>query len=290
MNLPDIAYWLSLLIALLALVAAGVGFFWRSAGTPHTVSTVRGQTAQIYGRGLYRYDTLLIGAGYKGHDAVVLFLALPLLLVSLFLSGRGMLAGHLLLTGVLGCFLYFYASMALAAAYNRLFLVYVALFSSSLFAFILTFSSVDPAVLAAQISPSVPQNGLAIFMIVSGLVTLVVWGVPLVSALIKDTTPDRLDTYTTPVTYALDLAIITPSTLIAGALISQGVALGYLIAMPLLVIIILLAPLITLSTIFQKAAGVKFSTGEMIGPVAGFVVLGLIAIWLTVSLLQGIGV
>jgi len=95
-----------------------------------------------------------------------------------------------------------------------------------------------------------------------------------------------LDSYTTPVTYALDLAIITPATIVCGILILQGAATGYLVSMPLFTIIILLAPQIVLSMLFQRSAGVPFTTGEMIGPIAGFVLLGLIAIWLLVSLLR----
>lgn len=52
--------------------------------------------------------------------------------------------------------------------------------------------------------------------------------------------------------------------------------------------IVLLAPQIILSTIFQRVAGVPFTTGEMIGPVVGFVVLVLIAVWLLVTLLRGL--
>lgn len=66
MNTSNIVVWLSSLIALLALIAAGVGLFWRDGGSPYPFSTLRGQTAHIYGQGLYRYDTLFFGAGYKG--------------------------------------------------------------------------------------------------------------------------------------------------------------------------------------------------------------------------------
>jgi len=281
--------WLSLAIALLAATAAGVGLFWRGSGNPHPFTTLRGQTAQISGRGLYRYDTVLMAEGFKGQDAVILFAGLPLLLVSVLLYSRGSLVGTLLLMGTLGFFLYVYMSMLLGAAYNRLFLLYVALFSASLFAFTLVFTSIDRDLLAARLATGAPRVGLAVFMFASGLVTLTVWGAPLVSALIKDSTPDRLDTYTTPVTFALDLAIITPAAILSGALILQGAALGVLIAVPLLVLILMLVPLIILSTIFQRSAGVQFTTGEMIGPVAGFVVLGLIAAWFLVALLRAVG-
>jgi hypothetical protein len=286
MNPPNVVYWLSLAIAVLAIIAAGAGLFWRGNGSPYSFTTLRGTEAQMYGQGLYRHDTLFIGAGYKGQDAVVLFIGIPLLILATVLSRRGSLIGHLLLLGVLGYFLYVYASMCLGAAYNRLFLIYVALLSASLFAFVTMFSSVDAEAIKSLIDRGAPQRSLAIFWFASGLITIVVWGVPLVAALIKGGPPDRLDSYTTPVTYALDLAIITPATIVSGILILQGVATGYLISMPLFTIIILLAPQIALSTVFQKSDGVPFTTGEMIGPVAGFVLLGLIAIWLLVSLLR----
>jgi hypothetical protein len=288
MNPSNIVIVLSSLVALLALVAAGIGYSWRNGGGPRPFTTLRGQTAQIQGEGLYRYDTVFFGAGFRGQDAVVLFLGVPLLVLSILVYHSGSLGGPLLLTGTLGYFLYVYASMALGAAYNRLFLVYVALFSASLFAFVLTFASVYLEVLEAHISSDVPRLPLAIFMFVGGLVTLVVWGAPLLQSLRTGGPPDRLDSYTTPVTYALDLAIITPATFICGALVLQDAPLGYLMAFLLLTIIIMLAPQITLSTLYQKRAGVPFTTAEMIGPVAGFALLGLIAIWLIVNLMGSI--
>lgn len=219
---------------------------------------------------------------------MVLFLGVPLLLASIFLYRRGSTSGQLLLTGTLGYFLYVYASMALGAAYNRLFVVYVVLFSASLFAFVRLFASVDLEALAAQIPGGLPRLGLAIFMIVAGLVTLVVWGGPLVGALIEGGPPERMDSYTTMVTYALDLAIITPSTILCAILVLRGDPLGYLMAVPLLTLVVLLAPQIILSTVFQRSAGVPFSTGEMVGPVAGFVILGIAAAWLLASVLRGV--
>lgn len=288
MTLPRVVYGLCLLIVVFAVVAAGAGLFWQAAGDVYTFTTLRGETAQIYGQGLYRYDTVFAGAGFKGQDAVVLFLGVPLLILSAVLSWRGAFTGHLLLLGALGYFLYVYASMALGAAYNPLLLVYVVLFSASFFALVLTMTMIDLEQLAVRTAAGVPRRGLAIFMLVSGAVTLVVWGEPLVAALVQNTTPARLDTYTTMFTFALDLAIITPATWVAGGLLLRKNTLGYLVAVPLLVIIILLTPQIALSTVFQRAAGVPFTTGEMIGPISGFVVLGAVAIWLTVSLLRGV--
>jgi hypothetical protein len=88
------------------------------------------------------------------------------------------------------------------------------------------------------------------------------------------------------VTDALDLALITPAALLAGVLILRRDPLGYRIAFPLLGIILLLVPQIVLGTLFQLDAGVGFTAGEAIGPISGFVVLGLLAIWVTVAVLR----
>lgn len=279
---------LSVAVAVLAAVSAGLGLFERSAGTEFTFTTLRGQAAQIYGQGLYRFDTVFFGAGFKGQDAVVLFFAVPALLISLVLFLRGSLSGHLLLLGAHTYLLYVYASMALGAAYNKLFLVYVAIFGAALFAFIQLFESFDLHQIPVRSAEALPSQSLGIFMLLAGLVTVGVWGGQLVAALVKGTAPDRMDTYTTMVTYAIDLAVITPSCFLCAFLVFRSQPLGYLIAVPLLSVIIFLAPQIILSTLFQRSAGVPFTTGEMVGPVSGFVVLGLVAGWLLVSIARGI--
>jgi hypothetical protein len=134
---------LSSLIVALALVAAGTGLFSGDGGGQSSYTTLRGETAQLYGQGLYRYDTLLIGSGFRGQDAITLVIGVPLLVISILLYRRGSLRGGLMLTGALAYFLYVYASMAFGAAYNGVFLLYVALLSASLFALVLAFASVD---------------------------------------------------------------------------------------------------------------------------------------------------
>lgn len=280
---------LSTLIAVLALFAAGTGLFWRGGDGPYTFTTLRGESAEIYGFGLYRYDTLFTGAGNRATDAVTLALGIPLLIISTLLYLRGSLRGGLLLLGTLGFFLYVYASYALGAvAYNELFLLYVALFSASLYAFVLAFAAVDLRALGSRFSARMPRRGPAVFMLASGLVTLVVWAGPLVAALISGEVPGRLDIYTTKLTEALDLATITPATLLAGALILRRAPLGYLIALSLLVLEAMLAPLIVAQTVSQLWAGVPFTTGEVVGPMAGFLILAAVALWVLVAILRNI--
>jgi hypothetical protein len=280
---------LSALIAVLALVAAGTGLLYEDGGSPFTFTSLRGQPVEIYGQGLYRYDTLFQGAGNKGTDMVTLFLGVPLLVLSVLLYRRGSLRGGLLLLGALTWFLYTYASYALGpVAYNELFLLYVVLFSASLFAFVLAFRSFDARALRSHFSARLPRRGPAIFMFVSALMTLVVWLIAPITALLQGEPPERLDTYTTLFTNALDLAIIVPIVILAGVLILRGDPLGYLIAFPLLVLEAFLAPMIAAQTVSQLRAGVEFPPGQIVGPIGGFATIAVVAIWVIVILLRNV--
>jgi hypothetical protein len=110
-------------------------------------------------------------------------------------------------------------------------------------------------------------------MLASAGVLIAVWGLPLLAALIDASTPSRLETYVTFVTYAIDLGIIMPAAITAGLLLLRHRAEGYVIACGLLVLEVLLAPLIMLQTASQLRAGEEFSTAEVVGPIGGFVVL-----------------
>jgi hypothetical protein len=64
--------------------------------------------------------------------------------------------------------------------------------------------------------------------------------------------------------------------------------LGYLMAFSLIGIILMLVPAIVAQTVSQLSAGVPLTPGEIVGPVAGFVVLGLFAAWVLIALLRHI--
>lgn len=281
--------WLVLWVGLLAFIATSAGLFWPAEGEPFTFTTLHGQTVQMYGQGLYRNDSLLIGSGFRGQDAVTLLLGLPLLGVALLLTRRGSLRGGLLLMGILAYFLYYGVSMALGAAYNPLFLVYVALFSVGLFAFVTAFTSIDPATLAANISPRLPHRGIAVFLFFVGLVLIVVWfGLSLLPAMLQGKAPAELASYTTLITHVLDLGIMMPVSILAGVLILRRAPLGYLLASTMLIFSWLIGVTIAASTTAQWLAGYPYTVGQIVGMVTPFIILALVGLWLTVILFRHI--
>jgi hypothetical protein len=286
MNISKAVMWLSWLIAVLALFAASIGLFYQDGGSPFSFTTLHGQTVQMYGQGLYGYETLRSGAGYKGQDVALLVLGIPLLVLSILLYRRGSIKGALLLTGALAYFLYTYGSMALGAAYNPLFLVYVALFSASLFALVLAITSIDLQALPAHFSAHLPYRGIAVFLFAIGLSLLVVWlGLSIVPALLQGQAPPEVTSYTTLITHAVDLGLIAPVAILAGVLLLRRAPLGYLLASTMLVFSWVLGAGILALSAAQVLAGL-LTIGQILGFVVPFVLLTLVGIWLTVVLFR----
>jgi hypothetical protein len=278
--------WLSSLIVVLALVAAGIGLFWQDGASPFSFMTLRGQIVQIYGQGLYHYDTPLLALGNRAGDAVTLIVGIPLLVVSMLLYRRGSLRGGLLLTGALAYFLYYYGSIAFSTAYNPLFLIYVALFSASLFAFVLSLMSFDIAALPGHFSTRLPRRGIAVLMFVAALSLLIVWiGLSIVPALLQGKAPPEVASYTTAITDVVDLGVIVPALTLTGVLLRRREPLGYLLASTILVFTAVLGANLITGGIVQLLSGV-ITIGQFIGFTVPFAILALFDICLTVVLFR----
>jgi hypothetical protein len=288
MKTSNLAIWLSSLIIVLALVATSIGLFWQDEGGAFSFTTLRGDTVSIAGRGLYHYDTKLMAMGFKAGDAVTLILGIPVLIFSLLLYRRGSVKGELLLAGTLAYFLYNYSSIVFGAAYNQLFLVYVALMSASLFGLILTLMSFDLAMLPAHFSPHLPRRNIGIYSIASGVVLLLIWpSLSIVPALVEGKAPPEVWSYTTVITYAIDMGIVAPTLIAAGVMLLQHNPLGYLLTAMLLVFTAMLGiNLLTAGTI-QMLTGL-IDIRQFIGFVASFAILTLYALWFTLALFRNL--
>ena len=278
--------WLGVIVAVLAIAATAAGLLASGGAGERPFTTLQGATVHLYGSGLYKLDTVFTGAGQRGTDVVTLAFGVPLLIACLVFYRRGSLRAALLLVGAFSYFLYVYASLALGYAFNPLFLIYVALFAASLYGLVLLLRDIHLEALPEKTVAALPRRGPVAFMVFSGIVVLVVWLQPVVAALASGGAPARTDGYTTAMTYALDLAVITPALFICAWLLLRGRPLGYLLSFPLIGIIMLLGPAIAAQTVSQVHAGVTLTPGEQVGPVVGFLVVCAWAIWVAVSILR----
>lgn len=276
------------LIGLLALIASGAGLFWPGGSGPFLFTTHRDQAVTIYGQGIYRHDTVMFAAGFRGADLIVLAVGLPLLAFAFRLYRRGSLHGAFLLAGALSYFLYIGASLTFSAMFNSLFLVYTALFSASLFALIAVLAGIDLAALPARVLPSMPHRALAIFLFVAGLGTFMLWLSELIVPILSGSPPQYLGPYTTMFTHGFDSATITPAAVLAGVCLLRRRPLGYLLAPPILILSILNGLNVLAATASQTLAGIIFPPGVYVGLIGSWVVMGVFAVWLTIRFFRAI--
>lgn len=236
---PRLATMLTSLVLVLVPVAAGVGLFMP---------------------GFYRDAAWMIPQA-RGQDCVTLVVAEPLLLGALLAAWRGRLIGWLLWMGALSYLLYTYAMYSYTASFNALFLIYVALFSATLFALVDLLIHTDLAQVRSTLSPNASVRALlasAAFLALVGLFFLVAWLGQIVPALLDGTVPDAVALAKTPTSavHVQDLAVVIPLLLVAAVWLWQRRIWGCVLGGVLLVFgdVMLLA--ILAMGIFSAWAGV----------------------------------
>jgi hypothetical protein len=238
-----VVYINSIFIAVLAGIATLSGLFWK---------------------GLYKHETISMAAQAMGQDLITLIIGIPVLMGSLYLIQKNSLKGRLIWMGTLFYFLYSYASMSFLASYNQLFLVYVALFSLSLYTFIYGLLSLNVKTIKESIIPGKTSKIAGAFLIFSGAMVALMWVKMVVDSLLTGIAPAALEGYTTLVIQALDIGVVFPATLLAGILILKGKSWGYALVSILLIKASLMGTAILSMIFFMAQNGVSPATGQVI--------------------------
>lgn len=262
---------LSGLIAVLSAVATAIGIFTFQSGHHSSLS---GAAVSIQGGGLYGHESVSMAAQAVGQDIVTLAAGIPLLMIAMYLARRGSLRGRILRAGALWYFGYTYLIMTYGAAYNPLFLVYVALFSAGLFAFILSLQSIDIGSLPSEFSPRFARRAIAWLMLVLGSFLLLLWLGRILPALLSGKTPVGLDSSGTLAIQASDLAIAVPLAFLAGVLLLKRQPLGYLLSSVMVVMGAAMGLALVGMMIGMSLAGIPVAGAEVVG----FAVLTLVFI------------
>ncbi len=254
---------LTAIIAVLSLIAAVCGII-PGQGPGYEYKSIHGQIISIYGKGLYQNDSSAVAIQAIGQDAVTILFGIPLLIVSLYFARKGHIKGRLLLTGALGYFLYTYASYSFLSMYNPLFLVYVALMSLSLFAFVLSIISFDMENLHLYFSGRLPVKVIGGFLISIACLLGLMWLKAILTPLLRGAAPEALEHYTTLTIQALDLAFVVPTAILSGILLIRKKSFGYLLATVMTVKETALLAAITSMIIAQAISGVHIEPVQVL--------------------------
>lgn len=219
-----------IIISVLSILSSLVGVFYQYDSNITEVVSVNGAQVELYQHGLYYRDSVSVAAQGIASDIVTALFAIPILLVSLVLYNKEQLKGKVLLTGIIGYFMYTYISYVFLWNYNFMFLIYVSLMSLSTLTFILLMSSYDYKNFKQSFSKEFSTKYVGIFQILIGVFIGLMWLGTIVTPLLSNKTPEILEHYTTLVIQAMDLGIVVPTAITSGILILKKDNLGYILS------------------------------------------------------------
>jgi hypothetical protein len=214
--------------ALLASAAAIAGVFFRGDGNYVSVTSVRGEIYDMAVNGVYAHNAQRVVAEGVGWDIFTLAIAVPALLLTLPGLYRNALRARLLAIGILGYLCYQYLMYALTWAFGPLFLLFIAVQTSSLVALVYLLGRIDLTSFAENIGVGFPARGMAVL---SGLMSLLLVGmwVTRILAELGNEQGAKLFGMTTMAVQALDLGIVVPMTLFTAVLAWRRRPSGYLL-------------------------------------------------------------
>jgi hypothetical protein len=166
---------------------------------------------------------------FGGGDVVTLVLVAPVLIVSLILSARGSTRANTVWIGMLGYTVYNYAYYVFGARFNDVFLLHIALFSTSIIALACTIASLEVPALGPRIGSLRAARWVGSFLVLVGIAQGALWAFLVVRFAVTGRLLNDIPVEGQHVVFALDLSLMVPTLIIAGILLYRKTALGFVL-------------------------------------------------------------
>lgn len=233
-----------------------------------------GHTVKIFGYGIYANDSYFKAPISIGTDFCILFVLVPMFLYTYMqYQKKADMICEIKLISVYAVAFYYAASIAFGVTYNQIFLIYVLLFTCSLFGM---FSHIRSVNVGQKITAT---KGLQAFLIISGIALIVAWLPDIISAMLKGGTLPLIGVYTTEITYVLDIGVISPMCFVCLYLMKKNDSLGVVLLAVLLKACIIVGIMVVPQTICQMLSGVELPLPALLTKVLSFVALGGFALY-----------
>lgn len=239
------AFWLSVAMLPLLVLATGAGLL-----VP----------------GVYQRNSATIIPALRGQDLVTL-LALPAFGAALVRVWRGSQRATLIWLGVLGYLFYTYAGAAVGYFFAEFTLLYIVLFSLTVFALAAAASGLDTQAIAAAFDPATPRRVVAGFLALIGLFLAALWLGQIGAFLASGVLPAGVVAASGGpyFVYAFDLGLILPLTAIGAVWIWQRRPWGYVLASYILAKATTMGLALLAMNGFNLLAGVPTDPVELLG-------------------------
>ncbi len=248
------AYWLSSLLAAVTVSQAAVGMSYPQS---------------------FR-DPAMTAGNARGTDVVILFVALPVLFISMNLTRRGSLRAQLTWAGTLIYILYNAVIFAFATAFNPLFLLYIATLSLAVWSLVILLTQVDVDSIRTHFAAKTPVRFFAGYLVVISLLFLMTWLKQIIPAMFDPAVPAFLAgtiMLTSPV-HVLDLGFLLPLGFLGAVWLWQKKSWGYLLAGLLTVMMTIETTSIAVDQYFGHVHDPSASP-DAVPPFIGLTVIGL---------------
>lgn len=181
--------------------------------------------------GLYRDNTFVQSAWY-GNDFVTLVLVVPLLVGALIFSARDSLQAQLLWLGILAYTLYNYAFYLFGSVLNDFFLIFVMLFTLTIYALIFALSNIDIARISHRFQEHTPVKWISGYMVLWATILGGVCIIPSLKFVFTDQRPNMVvvTAHPTDIQAALDLSLMVPAVFLSAIWLWQHRPWGYILA------------------------------------------------------------
>lgn len=266
---------LSLVVIALLVVISATGVLSLDFSKSYVVTNQYGVTVKMFGSGIYARDTYFAAALFIGTDLMILFMLVPVFICTYFQNTRkSNNITKLRLMSVYSAALYYAAALCFGVTYNRYHLLYIGLFTCTLFGLFSILRTIRTETLNYE-----PQKGVKLFLILVGAALIVAWIPDIIQAIISNSAPPLLEVYTTSVTNVLDMGMIGPLCLVCLHLINKKDKLAIIILASLLKACIMVGFMIITQAICQNLAGIEVPFPEQITKAGIFLLMGGFALY-----------
>lgn len=235
---------------------------------------------QMYGYGIYSHDTFFKATISIGTDFCMLFVLVPMFVKSYIQHRKDASSvSRLRLISVYAVALYYATSMSFGVTYNKLHLIYILLFSCSLFGMFYHIRNIDLHNIHFKLT-----KGMKLFLLLSGIALIIAWMPDIIPTLFTGDTLSLIGVYTTEITYVLDIGIIGPLCILSIYLSAKGDSLSALLCAVLFKLCLVVGVMVIPQTLCQIAGSIEMTLPVLITKIGSFVALGIFAFYFNAKL------
>ena len=240
------------------------------------VENVYGQPVELYGKGIYAYNSILTVSSRLGADFVGILGGCFLIILTFLKNDK--IWVEILKTSQCVVFVYYFACLTLGIAMNTLYLFYVCSFGISILLSIHLLSKFFKQINVKEEIKISKNVGVIRCLFISSLITIFVWSSMIVPCLISKNFGELLGVLTTEITYAIDLGILCPLMIICAIWIKNKDNAGYKLAPILLYVLFSVGPMVILQNLYCVKLDIQIPIPAFIGTILSFVVMSGVAL------------